>query len=75
MSPTFPIGFEIVITLLAAAVLALTVIAVVSISRRRVKMSDTANGSWIVAVVLFPVVMPAAWFLLGAPEVDRREVA
>lgn len=68
MSPALPFGFEAMFALVLAAVAFVSLLAMISILRRRKVITPSGAAAWITAVVLFPIVGALAWFVLRPRE-------
>lgn len=70
-NPFVPAPYDVVWPIVFVAILALTISAVVSITRRVKQLSLLASLLWLAVIVLVPVVGPALWFAFGRPAVER----
>lgn len=64
VNPLLPAGYDIVWSMVMVALLALAVLALVSIGRAR-EVTGWRTLAWIVVVLALPLVGPVLWFLLG----------
>lgn len=64
LNPQLPIGFEAVFALVVAAIAFVSILAVISILRRRKVITPSDAAAWIIAVLLFPILGALAWFML-----------
>jgi len=59
--------YDLVWSVTAILLIALVVIALISIARHAAQMSSTATVVWIAVAVFVAVLGPLAWFVVGRP--------
>ncbi|MBY6061943.1 PLDc N-terminal domain-containing protein [Microbacterium esteraromaticum] len=64
-NPLIPVGYDIVWTALAIAVVVLAVVALVSLARSAKRLSAPQALIWVLIVLLVPVLGPIAWLAVG----------
>ena len=64
-NPLIPAWYDIVWSGIAVLVLALSVIAVVSISRSSTQLTSRQALGWTLLVIFVPVIGALAWFAIG----------
>lgn len=64
-NPLIPAGYDIVWSLVAVLVIALTIAALVTIARSARRLTATQALIWTVIVLLVPLLGPVAWLTIG----------
>jgi hypothetical protein len=67
--------YDFVWSITAILLIAVVVIALVSIVRQSAHLSPLASVAWAAVVVFLPVLGPIAWFVLGRPSSRGRSAA
>lgn len=73
MNPLLPAAFDIAWSSVAVVLLALTIMALVSLARHAKRLPITAALVWTLVVLLFPVVGALAWFAIGRRSVRATD--
>jgi uncharacterized membrane protein YhaH (DUF805 family) len=69
-NPLIPAGYDIAWSMITALVIALTIIALISLARTAKRLTPAHGLLWAALVLLVPVLGPLAWLAVG-----RRTVA
>ncbi|TFB88352.1 PLDc_N domain-containing protein [Cryobacterium algoricola] len=65
MNPILPAGYDIVWATVSFLLLALVVVALVSLARAALCLTSTQALIWALTAIFVPVVGPLAWLLIG----------
>lgn len=72
-NPLIPAGYDIVWSVVAALVIALAVVALVTLARSARRLTATQVLIWRVIVLLVPLVGSVAWLAIGRRSVPTGE--
>jgi hypothetical protein len=64
-NPLVPGGYDIAWSVVAVLLIALTVVALISLARSAARVSRTQALVWTLIVLIVPVVGPIAWLTIG----------
>ncbi|TQJ30153.1 PLDc N-terminal domain-containing protein [Microbacterium sp. SLBN-146] len=64
-NPLLPAGYDIVWSVVSFAILALVVVALVSISRSAKLLTSTQALTWTLVAIFVPMLGPIAWLAIG----------
>lgn len=70
-NPLIPVYFDVVMMGISFALLALMIVAIVSVVRHIPRMSSERAVLWVLVVVFLSPFGAAAWFLIGRPHARR----
>lgn len=77
MNPILPTGYDIAWTMVLFLVIALIVVALVSLARTAKRLTSTQALIWALVTILVPVIGPVAWLSIGRrsglADAQRRE--
>ncbi|MBG6054758.1 hypothetical protein IWX81_001148 [Salinibacterium sp. CAN_S4] len=65
VNPILPVGFDIAWATVSVLLIALHVIALVSVARTASRLTSTQALIWTLVTIFVPVVGPAAWLAIG----------
>ncbi len=65
INPLILVGYDIVWTLVSVLVIALVIVALVSIARTAKRLTSTQALVWALVTIFVPVVGPLAWLSIG----------
>ncbi|GAA5094712.1 hypothetical protein GCM10025760_26180 [Microbacterium yannicii] len=71
-NPLIPAGYDIVWSLAAAIVIALAIVALVTLARSGDRLTPTQGLLWAALVLLVPVLGPIAWLTTGRKTTTNR---
>lgn len=71
-NPLIPAGYDIVWSMVTVLVLALTIVALVSLARSAGRLTATQALIWTVVVLLVPFLGPVAWLTIGRRAVPAE---
>jgi hypothetical protein len=66
-NPLIPAGYDMAWSVIAVLVVALTITALVVLSRSAKRLTSTQALIWTLVVLFVPVVGPFAWLAIGRP--------
>ncbi|WP_447949185.1 PLD nuclease N-terminal domain-containing protein [Microbacterium aurum] len=64
-NPLIPAGYDIVWSVIAVVLLALMILALVSLARSAKRLNGTQGLVWTLVVIFVPVIGPLAWLSIG----------
>ena len=70
-NPLLPAGYDIAWSVITAVVIALTVVALISLVRSAKRLTDWQRVVWVALILLVPVIGPISWLATG----DRLHAA
>ncbi len=65
MNPLIPAGYDIAWSAITVLVIALAIVALISLARAARRLTATQGLLWTLVVLLVPVVGPVAWLAVG----------
>ena len=71
VNPLIPSAYDIVWAAASVALLALMIIALISIARRAKNLTTTQSLIWTVLVIFIPALGPLAWLFIGRPATAK----
>lgn len=72
VNPLLPAGYDITYSALSVVVVALMIMALVSVARSAKKLTATQALVWTVLIIFLPVLGPTAWFAIGRQTARPR---
>lgn len=64
-NPLIPVGYDIVWSIVTVLVVALTIVALVTLARSARRLTATQALIWTAVVLLAPILGPIAWLTIG----------